>query len=36
VRSGTVGGANDSTTCQNLTLADLAVLSIYQIDHLLV
>jgi len=24
------GGANNCTTCENLTLADLAVLSIYQ------
>jgi len=34
---GFVGGANNCTTCENLTLADLAVLSIYQrqIDHLI-
>jgi len=32
-----MGGANNCTTCENLTLADLAVLSIYQrqIDHLI-
>jgi len=28
--AGFVGGANNGTTCENLTLADLAVLSIYQ------
>jgi len=34
-----MGGVNNCTTCENLTLGDLAVLSIYQrqdIDHLLV
>jgi len=34
---GLVGGANNCTTCENPTLADLAVLGIYQqqdIDHL--
>jgi len=28
--AGFVGGANSYTTCKNPTLADLAVLSIYQ------
>jgi len=28
--AGFVGGANNCTTCKNATLADLAVLSIYQ------